>query len=42
MWNGKFGDGNNIWKADDNRKSFIFTLKNPHNVPVKRLALKVE
>jgi hypothetical protein len=30
------------WKADDSRKSFLFTLKNPHNIPARRFALKVE
>jgi hypothetical protein len=29
-------------KADDSLKSFLFTLKNPHNVPARRFALKVE
>jgi hypothetical protein len=28
------------WKADPNLKSFLFTLKNPHNVPARRFALK--
>jgi hypothetical protein len=28
------------FKADDSLKSFIFTLKNPHNIPAKRFALK--
>jgi hypothetical protein len=29
-------------KADPSLKSFIFTLKNPHNVPARRFALKSE
>jgi hypothetical protein len=29
-------------KADPSLKSFLFTLKNPHNVPARRFALKVE
>jgi hypothetical protein len=29
-------------KADDSLKSFLFTLKNPHNIPAKRFALKAE
>jgi hypothetical protein len=29
-------------KADLSQKSFIFTLKNPHNVPARRFALKAE
>jgi hypothetical protein len=30
------------YKADPSLKSFIFTLKNPHNVPARRFALKAE
>jgi hypothetical protein len=30
------------FKADDSLKSFVFTLKNPHDVPARRFALKVE
>jgi hypothetical protein len=30
------------FKADDSLKSFVFTLKNPHNIPARRFALKVE
>jgi hypothetical protein len=30
------------WKADDSLKSFLFTLKNPHNMPARRFALKAE
>jgi hypothetical protein len=29
-------------KADDSQKSFLFTLKNPHNSPARRFALKTE
>jgi hypothetical protein len=29
-------------KADDSQKSFVFTLKNPHNIPARRFALKAE
>jgi hypothetical protein len=29
-------------KADGNLKSFLFTLKNPYNVPARRFALKAE
>jgi hypothetical protein len=36
-WNGK-----NLWKADDSQKSFVFTLKNPQNIPAKRFALKAK
>jgi hypothetical protein len=34
-----FGDS---WKADDSLKSFLFTLKNPHNIPPRKFALKAE
>jgi hypothetical protein len=30
------------YKADDSQKSFIFTLKNPHNIPPRRFALMAE
>jgi hypothetical protein len=30
------------WKADDSLQSFLFTLKNPHNIPARRFALKAE
>jgi hypothetical protein len=30
------------WKADDSLKSFLFTLKNPHNIPARKFALKSE
>jgi hypothetical protein len=30
------------WKADDSFWSFVFTLKNPHDIPARRLALKPE
>jgi hypothetical protein len=36
------GDGKNCLKADDSLKSFLFTLKNPHNIPARRFALKAE
>jgi hypothetical protein len=29
-------------KADRSLKSFLFTLKNPHNVPARRFALRAE
>jgi hypothetical protein len=29
-------------KCDDSLKSFLFTLKNPHNVPARRFVLKAE
>jgi hypothetical protein len=41
-WNGKQGKENNCCKADPSLKSFLFTLKNPHNVPARRFALKAE
>jgi hypothetical protein len=42
VWNGKRWDKDNCWKADDSQKSFLFTLKNPHNIPARRFALKAE
>jgi hypothetical protein len=36
-WESKCGD-----KADDSLKSFLFTLKNPHNIPARRFAVKDE
>jgi hypothetical protein len=42
VWNEKEGTKNNTFKTDDSQKSFVFTLKNPDNVPAKRSALKAE
>jgi hypothetical protein len=42
VWNRKSGKDDNCWKADDSQKSFVFTLKNPHNIPARRFALKAE
>jgi hypothetical protein len=36
------GYGRDCLKADPSLKSFLFTLKNPHNVPARRFALKAE
>jgi hypothetical protein len=30
----------NKWLRDDSLKSFLFTLKNPHNIPAHKFALK--
>jgi hypothetical protein len=35
----KWESGDNQ-KADDSLKSFLFTLKNPHNIPARRFPLK--
>jgi hypothetical protein len=35
-------DSSNCLKADDSQKSFLFTLKNPHNIPARRFVLKAE
>jgi hypothetical protein len=35
-------ESGNSWRADDSLKSFLFTLKNPHNIPARRFALKAE
>jgi hypothetical protein len=42
VWNGEVGNENNCLKADHNLKSFVFTLKNPHNISARRFALKAE
>jgi hypothetical protein len=42
VWNGNQGKESNTFKADESMKSFLFTLKNPHNVPARRFALKAE
>jgi hypothetical protein len=31
-----------MYKSDDSLKSFLFTLKNPHNIPARKFALKAE
>jgi hypothetical protein len=41
-WNGKLEDESNTKKADDSLKSFVFMLKNQHNVPARRFALNAE
>jgi hypothetical protein len=41
-WNGKQGKDDTSWKADPVLKSFLFALKNPHNFPARRLALRAE
>jgi hypothetical protein len=35
-------DGNGKDKSDPSQKSFLSTLKNPHNVPARTFALKAE
>jgi hypothetical protein len=40
--NGRYGNEDNCWKADDSLRSFLFTLKNPHNIPARRFALKAK
>jgi hypothetical protein len=39
VWNRMYEDNDNRWKADDSQESFVFTLKNPHNIPARRFAL---
>jgi hypothetical protein len=41
-WNGKTVKEDSLKKADNSQKSFLFTLKNPHNIPERRFALKAE
>jgi hypothetical protein len=38
-WESHTDSDNGEWKADDSLKSFLFTLKNPHNIPARRFAL---
>jgi hypothetical protein len=40
VWNGRFGNNSNCLKVDDTLESFLFTLKNPQNLPARRFALK--
>jgi hypothetical protein len=42
VWNKKNGDESNRWKADESRKSFLFSLKNPEKVSARKFALKDE
>jgi hypothetical protein len=42
VWNGRRQEEDNTRKADESLKSFVFTLKNPHNLPARRFALKAE
>jgi hypothetical protein len=42
VWNRKSGDQSNRWKADSSQKSFLFTLKNPHNIPARRFGLEAQ
>jgi hypothetical protein len=41
-WHWGEGYVNQLWKTDDSQKSFIFTLKNPHNISARKFALKPE
>jgi hypothetical protein len=41
-WNGEKMAGNNRWKADVSLRSFLFTLKNPYNIPARKFTLKPE
>jgi hypothetical protein len=40
VWNGKMWEKNNCPKADDSMKTFIFTLRNPYDVPARKFSLK--
>jgi hypothetical protein len=42
VWNHERGDERNTYKGDDSLKSFIFTLKNPHNTPARKFAMNAE
>jgi hypothetical protein len=41
-WYGNSRDDDNCAKPDDSQKSFLFTLKNPHNIAARRFWLKAE
>jgi hypothetical protein len=36
----EYGEDDDLWKADESLKSFLFTLKNPHNIPPRKFRLK--
>jgi hypothetical protein len=40
LWNGKRGDESNSWKGDNTGTSFLFTLKNPHDVAPRKFSLR--
>jgi hypothetical protein len=42
VWNQKQGNEDNTMKVDDSLRSFLFTLKNLHNIPARRFPLKAE
>jgi hypothetical protein len=42
VWNGKQGPEDNCLRADESLKSFLFTLKNPHNTDAMRFPLRPE
>jgi uncharacterized small protein (DUF1192 family) len=42
VWNERNGDESNTFKADHSLKSFLFTLKNPHNLGERKFMLKAE
>jgi hypothetical protein len=35
-------DSTSNWKSDGSLKSFLFTLKNPHNIPARKFALMAD
>jgi hypothetical protein len=35
-------DSSNKWKSDESHRSFLFTLKNPHNIPPRKFLMKPE
>jgi hypothetical protein len=40
QWNGKHGDTNNCRKSDQTGRTFLFTLKNPHNLRPRKFPLR--
>jgi hypothetical protein len=42
IWNGKDGRASNLFKADNTQSSFLFTVKNPNNIPPRKFPLKTD
>jgi hypothetical protein len=42
LWNGRFREDGNLFKGDTTLRSFLFTLRNPHNSQATRFGLRRE
>jgi hypothetical protein len=40
QWNWKTGEANSCSKPDETKKSFLFTLKNPHQIAPRKFPLR--